>query len=136
MLTTKQLATITAHCNTIASLEFAYLHGSSIQSDKNRDIDIALYLSPALYSSLTKKKSLSFDLLMPLESELEQLVHIPIDCQILNSAPLSFRYRVVNSGKVLLDKNQALREQFELLSRVEYFDFRPRVHEYVKEAFS
>jgi hypothetical protein len=43
---------------------------------------------------------------------------------------------VVSRGRVLLDRSPELREDFELLSRVEYFDFKPRREEYLKEALA
>ena len=52
---------------------------------------------------------------------------------MLNHAPLSFRYRVITDGKVIVDKDSNFRADFEYLSRVEYYDFRPRRKEYLQE---
>ena len=57
------------------------------------------------------------------------------DIHVINNAPLGFRFSVVTTGECILDYEPNLREQYELLSRVEYFDFYPKIKEYLKEAF-
>ena len=99
---------------------FAYLHGSSLDLPASRDIDIAVYLQPAFMDRRDHAASNDLDFSIPLEQEIETLLKKTIDVQILNTAPLPFRFRVVSRGRVLLDRSPELREDFELLSRVEY----------------
>jgi predicted nucleotidyltransferase len=115
-------------------IAFAYLHGSSLFADTPRDIDIAVYLFPAIIGG--PMTSLQLDFTIPLEREIEKVANKPLDIQILNKAPLPFRFRVVSQGVVILDRSPDMRERFELLSRVEYFDFRPRREAYLKEALA
>lgn len=136
MLHKKQQKIITTTLETVDSMEFAYIHGSAVYADKYHDIDIAIFLTPLKFKEIMGKASITLDMLMPLENDLEHALHVPVDVQVLNNAPLSFRYTVVNKNIVLIDKNPSLREQFELLSRVEYYDFRPRIEEYIREALS
>lgn len=112
-------------------VEFAYLHGSSLFSNSYKDIDIAVYLS----SDYTGYSS-CFDVSIPLELELEKQINRRFDVQILNFAPLAFRFRIVSQGTVVIDRSPKSREIFELLSRVKYFDFKSRKQEYLKEALS
>jgi predicted nucleotidyltransferase len=114
-------------------IAFAYLHGSILHATNPNDIDIALYIFPEQFDNLMKGSSL-FDYSIPFEQELEKHIGQSCDIQILNTAPLPFRARVVTQGIAILDRSPSLREQFELLSRVEYFDFRPRRERYLKEA--
>jgi predicted nucleotidyltransferase len=118
-------------CNEIM---FAYIHGSALHSTSPHDIDIAIFLFPEELENITRSKQLELDYLIPSELDLERLIRRKTDIQVLNRAPLGFRFRVVNSGTIILDRDPLFREQFELLSRVEYFDFRPRQKEYLREA--
>lgn len=114
-------------------IAFAYIHGSFVSSDSFRDIDIALYLVPEKYVDLAEQGETTLAFTIPTERNLEKELRLPVDIQILNEAPLSFRYRVISSGRLIIDNMQNLRVDFEYLSRVEYFDFRPRREEYFKE---
>jgi predicted nucleotidyltransferase len=120
---------------THAEIAFAYLHGSSLCSPSPRDIDIAIYLDNI---SNTGKKSSSFllDYVIPLEQELKHGLNLPIDLQLLNNAPLSFRYRVTYQGLLIIDRSLERRENFELFTRLEYFDFRHHREQYLKEALT
>ena len=115
---------------------FAYLHGSFVESESYNDIDLALFLHPPVYKRLSESGGLSLEFVIPLEQRLERELEIPIDIQILNEAPLAFKYRVISTGRLILDGDTDLRMDFEYLSNVQYFDFRPRQKEYMKEAIS
>ena len=112
---------------------FAYLHGSILSSVSARDIDAAVFLYPEAYIRLAENGQLSIGLAIPLEMELEKHLSKKVDVQVLNNAPLSFKYRIVTQGLVIVDKDSNPRCDFEYLSRVEYFDFRPRRIEYLQE---
>ncbi len=114
---------------------FAYLHGSILRGEVYNDIDLAIYLVPEKYTSLNKCGELNLEYIIPLETELNEEFRDSLDIQVLNGAPLAFRYRVVNQGCLLFDKSEGLLFDFEYLSRVKYFDFRPRLQEYLKATF-
>ena len=112
---------------------FAYLHGSVLTNNNPRDIDIAAYLYSDAFHELSRNGEISLSFAIPLEMDLEELLMRKVDVQVLNSAPLSFRYRVITKGILIVDKDCNLRSDFEYLSRVEYFDFKPRRNEYLRE---
>ena len=112
---------------------FAYLHGSSLSSEKPRDIDIAVYLISEEFDTLQTKAELSLGFAIPLEMNLEKQLKKRVDIQVINRAPLSFRYRVIKEGMLIIDNDSNKRCDFEYLSRVEYFDFSPRHKEYLRE---
>ena len=112
---------------------FAYLHGSVLSVDNPRDIDIGVYLYADEFERLSRTGETSLSFAIPLEMELEKVLGHKVDVQVLNRAPLSFRYRVITDGFLIVDKDSNLRSDFEYLSRVEYFDFRPRSQEYLRE---
>lgn len=134
MLPPKKILTIKKTLENINSIVFAYLHGTAVSSKNYNDIDIALFVNPKYYESIIQNSSPTLDFIIPLEQKLEQNLHLPIDMQIINNAPLAFRFNIVNHSIILIDKNPLAREQFELLSRVEYFDFKPKSEEYLREA--
>ncbi len=111
----------------------AYLHGSVLTKKNPRDIDIAVYLYPKIFDQLSSAGEISLSFAIPLEIDLEEFLKRRIDVQVLNRAPLSFRYRVISDGILIVDKDSNLRSDFEYLSRVEYFDFKPRRNEYLRE---
>jgi uncharacterized protein len=131
MLNQAELKSIEGAVGSHNEFVFAYVHGSSLYSAKAKDIDIAVYLC-----NESLNRSRYFDIAIPLEQELEKSVKKPFDVQILNRAPLSFRFRVISGGELILDRSPGQRERFELISRVEYFDFKPHREEYLKEAFA
>lgn len=119
-----------------SELLFVYIHGSALSSDTPGDIDVAGFLSPEKYDDFRRNGDLTIGFSIPLEMELEKQLGRKVDFQVLNNAPLSFRYNVVKSGLLIMDKEANLRCDFEYLSRVEYFDFQPRREEYLREIMS
>jgi uncharacterized protein len=115
---------------------FAYIHGSVLLSENPRDIDIAAYLFPKEFRKLSRDAELSLCFAIPLEMNIEKKLKRKTDVQVLNRAPLSFRYRVIKDGKLIIDKDSNVRSDFEYLTRVEYFDFSPRRKEYLLEVIS
>jgi len=133
----KQLNELVAQLSRIlqkkSQVMFAYLHGSALTTENPRDIDIAVYLFNEIFNQYKLNAAISLDFAIPLEMELEKHLHKPVDLQVLNQAPLAFRHRVIKQGRLMVDKNSDLRCDFEYLSRVQYFDFKPRIEEYLRE---
>lgn len=117
-------------------VEFAYLHGSVLRSESPADIDVAVHVERSTYSVIQARAMVQMDYQIPLELDLERALGMAVDLQVLNAAPLSFRYGVISRGLLIIDRNPRSRETFEYLSMVEYFDFRPRRMEYLREAAS
>ena len=133
----KQLNELVAQLSRIlekkSQVMFAYLHGSALTTENPRDIDIAVYLFNEIFNQYKLNAAISLDFAIPLEMELEKNLQKPVDLQVLNQAPLAFRHRVIKQGRLMVDKNSDLRCDFEYLSRVQYFDFKPRIEEYLRE---
>ena len=105
-----------------ASAVFAYAHGSFVKRNGFNDIDIGIYLS--------EEKFQSYDALFQYGLRLAAKVDLAIggyevDVQTLNLAPLSFRFRVINSGRLLFSQDERQRIEFEMKTRDFYFDFLP-----------
>jgi predicted nucleotidyltransferase len=105
---------------------FAYIFGSFASGKSFNDIDIGIFISAERQESL-------LDLELEIERELSDVLHIPVDVRIINSAPLPFAYNVLKSGVVILDNDKSLRTDFEGLIYKKYFDYKHLRNEYLRE---
>ena len=111
---------ISAFLENESAVSFAYIYGSFIEDDGFNDIDIAMYID----ESIIKKESL-FDCQLDMGVKLEnKLNSYPVDCRILNIAPLSFRFSVVTKGELIFSRDEKERVSFEVITRSLYFDFK------------
>ncbi len=107
---------------------FAYAHGSFVQDQPIRDLDIAVYLDT---SHLPENRyfyedSLSRELARSLETS------FPIDARILNHAPISFQYHVIQ-GYLLLDTDLEARIAFMEHTISRYLDMEPLLRHHIRE---
>jgi len=79
---------------------FAYVYGSFIEREFFRDLDVAVWL---------KNPSKAFDYTVDLSARLEIELGVPVDVQVLNGAPLPFKFYVFKDGKLLYSKDEVLR---------------------------
>lgn len=95
-----------------------------------KDIDVAIFIEEGKVTSF-----LRYELRM--ESLLNNAVwKFTFDVRILNGAPLSFRYEVIKSGRLILTKDEESRIDFETLTFSHYFDFVPFRDRYLREVLS
>jgi predicted nucleotidyltransferase len=96
---------------------FAYLFGS-LGKGKHfplSDVDIAVYLKEPL-DVPEKKMEILGALIDILQTD-------EIDLVVLNNAPLPLKMRILESRKVVVDREPFLRHNYESLTMREYFDF-------------
>ena len=96
---------------------FAYLFGS-LGKGKHfplSDVDIAVYLKEPL--DVPEKKMEILGVLIDILQTDE------IDLVVLNNAPLPLKMRILESRKVVVDREPFLRHNYESLTMREYFDF-------------
>jgi predicted nucleotidyltransferase len=112
---------------------FAYLFGSFAQKKVRpfSDIDIALFLERELTPEqiVAAKKEIYSHLVDILGTEYLDLV-------ILNQASLPLAARVLQSKKIIVDKNPFLRHQYESLTLRKYFDFAQKEKAIFKRRYS
>jgi len=96
---------------------FAYLFGSCATGDITplSDVDIAIYTAPET-GGYDKKLELWHGLSTALKTE-------KLDLVLLNSAPVSLVFRVLQKRTLLLDRDPLKRHAFESLMMRKYFDF-------------
>lgn len=102
---------------------FAYLHGSFAEgSDSYRDIDVALYFRDDVGPQVRLDRALELGAL------LSYRLGKPVDAQVLNEAPLEFRFAVTR-GIVLFSRDEEARLSFVERTWMEYWDFKPLLRE-------
>ena len=102
---------------------FAYLHGSFLEEGPFRDIDIAVYVKGSVSPFYEEE----------LEDELSRLIGLPVDVRILNSAPVTFRFRAIG-GLLLFSRDEKARCDFEERTMREYHDYSYYLNIYRREA--
>jgi predicted nucleotidyltransferase len=120
------LQTVRATLEKNPSIRFAYVFGSFVTQDHYKDIDIGIFLGGETADSPLKLE-------LSLESEIQEAVRVPADVRSLNNSPLGFVYNVLKSGVLLLDRDEAVRVDFEGLTYKRYFDFQHLRKQYLRE---
>lgn len=103
-------------------VDFAYLFGSLAtgNASKQSDIDVAIFTS----GDLSKEER--FALRLNLIGRLSRAVKRDVDVVVLNDlSSLFFRYVIISEGKLLYQRSEGRRLDFENMTLGLYFDFRP-----------
>jgi predicted nucleotidyltransferase len=108
-------------------IRFACLHGSFARGEPYRDVDVAIWIDPMLVAP-EARVSYMLDLAVDLEEALGQRV----DLQILNDAPLAFRYHAL-AGQALAVRDRDEFDDLRARTWDEYFDFLPFTRQYLRE---
>jgi len=96
---------------------FAVLHGSFIEGEYFRDIDIAIYVKPCAKEHMFKEYVIDLSL------SLSKKIGIPVDIQVLNEAPLMFIYEVLNRGELIVCNDELFFERYFMAIEAEVWDF-------------
>lgn len=109
-------------------LVFAYLHGSFLEGEPFRDVDLVVYVTWPVERNLSFRQ---YEL--DLSVELTQQMRVPVDVRVLNDAPMGFRYHALK-GRLLLVKDVELLDEVRARAWDDYFDFAPFARQYFSEA--
>lgn len=107
---------------------FAYLHGSFVTERPYRDIDVAVWLDPERVPSPDWTRYA-----LDLSTSLHLQLRVPVDVQVLNAAPIAFRYRA-QTGQPLIMRDPEFLAEFRARTWDDYFDFLPFARQYLREA--
>ncbi len=119
---------LTARLEEREEILFAYVYGSFVQGSF-RDIDIAVFLGDG---SNGLSDPLRYE--MMLEQELEDETGVPVDIRVLNVAPLPFAFTVLQTGDVMVSRDDRARCDFVCRIFAEYHDFSYYRRQYRREA--
>lgn len=118
------------------TISFGYLYGSFLEGVEFNDIDIAVYFDEKQFQGKGKIFDYGLKLCSPIEDAIRNKDGhtYEIETHPLNLAPLSFRFAVINEGRLLVSNNDDKRVEFEVITRDLYFDFLPHFEYYYKVA--
>jgi len=101
-------------------IKLAIIHGGFINNEVFRDIDIALLLEDVEEELIYVEE---------LRDRLEKATGIGIDIQLLNKTPPSFTYRVLHTGRVLVEREPGIAA----ITRVHAFEEMRRLRQQPEE---
>lgn len=101
----KVLEALKKKLSELGDVTLAVVYGSFIKNYPFRDIDISVYIVGKC-DYLDKK--------LELDTMLSELVNYPVDVRILNEAPPWFTKKVLEEGRVLVEKTPYLTERLYL----------------------
>lgn len=84
----------------VSEITFAYVHGGFMERDSFRDLDVAIWI---------EDRDRAFFYTVDFSAKIEVGMGVPVDIQVLNEAPLPFKYHVFTQGKLLFSKDEVLR---------------------------
>jgi len=105
---------------------FAYIFGSFTESKTFKDLDLAIYLD----ESNTALKKIFYE--VELSNQLEEIIRIPVDIIILNSASDAILYRA-SQGILVKNSDDNTRVSFLTTHWKEYWDFKGKLQEHISE---
>jgi predicted nucleotidyltransferase len=113
-----RLATLGAILEERPAVRFAYLFGGAGRGDLRplSDIDVAVYLDEAVDPVQAR--------LALIGAVTKHLATDEIDLVVLNGAPTALLGRILQSRRVIADKDAFLRHRFESLALRKFLDFR------------
>jgi uncharacterized protein len=106
-------------------IAFAYAHGSFIDREGFRDVDVAVWTSasPGRWTDVD------------LSVELSRVAGYPVDVRIVNQAPVSFLFHVLRGRALVVRDERFLADLIERTART-YHDRAPLLRRAVREAFA
>lgn len=107
---------------------FAYTYGSFPEGAPFHDIDLGVFTS-----GISEKDAINY--MLDLAQRLSEEVRMPLDVRVLNFAPVTFLYHVIQ-GDLVLDSDEEIRSRFVEQVIRKYLDLKPRIRMAIKEAFA
>lgn len=108
-------------------VRFACLHGSFVEPQGFRDVDLAVWVDP---DRVPRDRVLEYE--CELSAWLERSIPLPIDAKVLNYAPLSFQYAVTRGEPIHVRDEEAWFAFRERTWR-EYWDFAPLARQVLED---
>jgi len=103
-----------------AEIIAAYLFGSAARAGAApRDLDLAIIHS----EGFKPDRFYEFTLAELLEQALG--AGLPVDLKIMNCSPLYFQFKVLREGRLVFNRDNAMRGRYEAGMMMRYYDFKP-----------
>jgi len=104
---------------------FCYLFGSQTTQNiaPESDVDLAIYFDAGIVKNFSDRR-------LELTAEISKFLKREADITILNTVPPFLGYVILKEGKLIFERDQSKRIDFELKKLNEYFDFKPIIKKY------
>ncbi len=112
-----------------AEIDWAYLFGSVLDRPDYHDVDVGVYLRPAL------SRDQAFEYEMDLSTRLTLELHVAVDVHVLNDAPLGFQVSVLQGEPLLVRDEERLTDFIERVGW-EVSEFAYHAERYLQEVLS
>lgn len=110
------------------TVDFAYLHGSFLDTQPFHDIDVAVMFVRDAAPDITGAA-------LALGDRLERIIGHSVDVRPLNRAPLTFQFKAAR-GRLLACRDEDRVATFVEYLLPRYFDLAPRLDRATREAFA
>jgi len=121
------IESIRRHLENRPEILCAYLHGSFLTEDPYRDIDVAVWIDPAQQEPEAMTRYA-----VDLSTELSVAFGESVDVQVLNQAPLAFRYHAFK-GQPLVVRDWEWLDELRARTWDDYADFLPFARQHLRE---
>jgi predicted nucleotidyltransferase len=106
---------------------FAYVYGSFAEGMPFRDIDLGIF-----GKSISERHAMEY--MLALSQRIGSEIGLPTDIRLLNFAPITFLFHVIQ-GDLILDRDGEFRCDFVEQVLRNYLDMKPRIRRAIREAF-
>lgn len=110
-------------------IDWAYLFGSALDGPGYNDVDVGVYLRPAL------RRDQVFDYEMDLSARLTLALHVAVDVHVLNGAPRGFQISALQGEPLLVRDDERLTDFIERVG-LEVAAFAHHAERYLQEVLS
>jgi len=112
-----EIGVLTEALAALPDVECAYLFGSAARGGEARDFDLALCFRPGTERPARRA--------IEIHAALDGVVARPVDVHAFEALPVDLQFRVLDEGRVLVDRDPGRRVAREARTMVEYYDFKP-----------
>lgn len=98
-----------------------YLFGSTAQNKAHRfsDVDVAVLFEEEMDAETMFRRTLTIG------AELETRLSAPVDVVALNRAPIFMRFKIIQTGKLIVERKRTERCLFQMKAMNAYYDAKP-----------
>ena len=114
---TKIITTVSNFLNENRNIDFAYIHGSFVNANYFRDIDIGVFIREDCIQELEK------GLENNLSIKLTEILNYECDIKIINNSPIQFQYAVLKGRQIYCNNRESL-VRFKEQIFLKYVDFK------------
>ena len=115
------IASIRAVLTDVDDIVAVYLFGSTAQNMAHRfsDVDVAVLFEEEMDAETMFGRTLTIG------TELETQLSAPVDVVALNRAPIFMRFRIIQTGKLIVERKRTERCLFQMKAMNAYYDAKP-----------